>query len=279
VRASQSPTSGFRGFTLSLVVSQPSTVDSLISTALAGGATALKPAKKQFWGGYSGVVRAPDGTIWKVATSAKKDTGPATRDIDGIVLILGVADMASSKRFYVDHGLAVAKSFGSKYAEFDAEADAIKLSLYKRSGLAKDAGVTRKAPARTGSRSAAMPGPSPTRTGLHGTLRESEAACSSADPQHRADADAHSNSRRSERPGGTMTTHTIDIAATTLDTTPAEDRISDAALHLYEADFALYIDRQSGLDAWVAAAYDRLHEAVLAYDAALAGQQADDRRS
>lgn len=141
VRASQSPTTGFRGFTLSLLVSQPSTVDSLISTALAGGATTLKPAKKQFWGGYSGVVRAPDGTIWKVATAAKKDTGPATRDVDGIALILGVADMGGSKRYYVDHGLSVAKSFGSKYAEFDAEAGAIKLALYKRSGLAKDAGV------------------------------------------------------------------------------------------------------------------------------------------
>jgi catechol 2,3-dioxygenase-like lactoylglutathione lyase family enzyme len=150
VRASHSPTTGFRGFTLSLVVSQPSTVDSLISTALAGGATALKPAKKQFWGGYSAVVRAPDGTIWKVATSAKKDTGPATRDIDEIVLILGVADMASSKRFYTARGLTVAKSFGSKYAEFDAPAGAIKLSLYKRSGLAKDAGVS---PEGTGSHS------------------------------------------------------------------------------------------------------------------------------
>ncbi len=142
VRASRSPATGFRGFTLSLVVSQPGTVDSLIATALAGGATALKPAKKQFWGGYSGVVRAPDGTIWKVATSAKKDTGPATRAIDGIVLILGVADMAASKQFYAGHGLVVAKSFGSKYAEFDAEAGAIKLSLYKRGGLAKDAGVS-----------------------------------------------------------------------------------------------------------------------------------------
>jgi len=123
VRGSQSPATGFRGFTLSLVVPQPSTVDSLISTA-------------------------PDGTIWKVATSAKKDTGPATRAIDGIVLILGVADMAASKHSYAGHGLAVAKSFGSKYAEFDAEPGAIKLSLYKRSGLAKDAGVT---PEGTGS--------------------------------------------------------------------------------------------------------------------------------
>ena len=38
--------------------------------------TPLKSAAKSFWG-YGGVVRAPDGTIWKVATSAKKDTGPA----------------------------------------------------------------------------------------------------------------------------------------------------------------------------------------------------------
>jgi len=153
VRASQSLTTGFRGFTLSLIVSQPSTVDSLIGTALAGGATELKPAKKQFWGGYSGVVRAPDGTIWKVATSAKKDTGPATRSIDEIALILGVADMARSKQFYVARGLAVAKSFGSKYAEFGAEAGAIKLSLYKRGGLAKDAGVT---PEGTGSHQLAI---------------------------------------------------------------------------------------------------------------------------
>jgi hypothetical protein len=36
-----------------------------------------------------------------------------------IVLLLGVADVAASKRFYVDHGLAVAKSFGRKYVQFD----------------------------------------------------------------------------------------------------------------------------------------------------------------
>src|SRR5262245_6588584 len=39
VRQSQEATSGFRGFTLSLVVSQPSTVDSLVRTALEAGAT------------------------------------------------------------------------------------------------------------------------------------------------------------------------------------------------------------------------------------------------
>jgi catechol 2,3-dioxygenase-like lactoylglutathione lyase family enzyme len=92
VRASDVATTGFRGFTLSLVVSQPATVDRLVGAALDAGATPLKPAKKGFWG-YGGVIQAPDGTIWKVATSSKKDTGLATRQIDEIVLLLGVADV------------------------------------------------------------------------------------------------------------------------------------------------------------------------------------------
>jgi predicted lactoylglutathione lyase len=140
VRASAEPTSGFRGFTLSLVVSQPSTVDSLIGSALDNGATTLKPAAKGFWG-YGGVVRAPDGSIWKVATSAKKDTGPATRDIDRIALLLGVADVKASKKFYVERGLTVAKSFGSKYVEFAADGSPVTLALYGRRALATDAGV------------------------------------------------------------------------------------------------------------------------------------------
>ena len=86
-------------------------------------------------------MQAPDGTIWKVATSSKKDTGPATRQIDEIVLLLGVADVAASKRFYVERGLEVAKSFGRKYVEFDT-ASTVKLALYGRRALAKDAGVS-----------------------------------------------------------------------------------------------------------------------------------------
>ncbi len=140
LRASESPTTGFRGFTLSLTVSQPADVNGLIGAALDAGATPLKTAAKSFWG-YGGVVQAPDGTIWKVATSAKKDTGPATRQIDQIVLLLGVADVTASKRFYVDHGLAVAKSFGRKYVEFATDSSPVKLALYGRRALAKDAGV------------------------------------------------------------------------------------------------------------------------------------------
>ncbi|MFI9586081.1 glyoxalase [Streptomyces sp. NPDC052236] len=141
LRASEAPTTGFRGFTLSLVVSQPANVNALIDAAVDAGAATLKPATKSLWG-YGGVVQAPDGTIWQVASSSKKDTGPATRQINDIVLLLGVADMAESKQFYVGQGLAVAKSFGSKYVEFAAGSGPVKLALYKRRALAKVAGVS-----------------------------------------------------------------------------------------------------------------------------------------
>jgi predicted lactoylglutathione lyase len=147
LRASQAPSTGFRGFTLSLVVSQPANVNALIDAAVEAGATTLKPAAKSLWG-YGGVVQAPDGTIWQVASSSKKDTGPAGREFDEIVLLLGVEDVKASKQFYADHGLAVAKSFGGKYVEFDTGSGPVKLSLYKRRGLAKVAGV---APEGTGS--------------------------------------------------------------------------------------------------------------------------------
>ena len=140
VRAAQSPSTGFRGFTLSLVVSQPATVDTLVTAALAAGASTLKPVKKSFWG-YGGVVQAPDGTIWKIATSAKKDTGPATGQIDDIVLLLGVDDVLATKQFYLQHGLEVKRSFGRKYVEFAADDAQVKLALYGRRALAKDAGV------------------------------------------------------------------------------------------------------------------------------------------
>ena len=140
VRASDAPTSGFRGFTLSLVVSQPGNVDLFVQSALDAGATVLKPVKKSFWG-YGGVVQAPDGTVWKVASSSKKDTGPATREIEDLVLLLGVEDVKATKQFYVDRGLAVGKSFGSKYVEFDTAKPGLKLALYGRRAAAKDAGV------------------------------------------------------------------------------------------------------------------------------------------
>lgn len=147
VRASEAPTSGFRGFTLSLVMSQPANVDALVDAAVAAGATTLKPAAKSLWG-YGGMLQAPDGTIWQIVSSSKKNTGPATRQVDDVVLLLGVENVSETKRFYVDRGFAVAKSFGSKYVEFDAASSPVKLALYKRRGLAKLAGVS---PEGTGS--------------------------------------------------------------------------------------------------------------------------------
>ncbi|MDT0613259.1 VOC family protein [Streptomyces lancefieldiae] len=140
VRSCEAPTTGFRGFTLSLVVSQPGNVDALFAAALDAGATVLKPASKSLWG-YGGVVRAPDGTIWQIATSARKDTGPVTRDVDELVLLLGVEDVRASKQFYVEQGLTVGKSFGGKYVEFATAPGTVRLSLYKRRALAKVAGV------------------------------------------------------------------------------------------------------------------------------------------
>ncbi|MEW2417988.1 glyoxalase [Streptomyces sp. NPDC046866] len=141
LRASEAHSTGFRGFTLALTVSGPATVDGFVGAAVGAGATVLKPAAKSLWG-YSGVVRAPDGTIWKIATSAKKDTGPDTREIDDVVLLLGVEAVKATKQFYADRGLTVAKSVGGTYVEFaPGQSSPVKLALYKRRALAKDLGV------------------------------------------------------------------------------------------------------------------------------------------
>ena len=70
------------------------------------------------------------------------------------MLLLGAADVAASKKFYTGHGLSVAKSFG-KYVEFAGGSSPVKLALYKRGALAKDAGV---APEGSGSHRLAIGG-------------------------------------------------------------------------------------------------------------------------
>ena len=116
-----------------------------MESAFAGGAKTLKGADKGLWG-YGAVVQDADGVIWKLATSAKKDKGPATRQIDDVVLLIGAVDLRASKRFYAERGLPVNRSFPGRYVEFDAPAGAIKLALYPgRAELAKDAGASRTA--------------------------------------------------------------------------------------------------------------------------------------
>lgn len=140
VRAATSPSTGFRGHVASLVVSQPAAVRRIVEAAVAAGATVVKPVAKSMWG-VGGVVQAPDGSIWKIATSAKKDTAPDSGEIDRIVLLLGADDILASKRFYVERGFSVGKSFGRSYVEFESQGGAIQLGLYRRGPLAKDAGV------------------------------------------------------------------------------------------------------------------------------------------
>lgn len=138
IRESSDPTSGFRGFTISLITSQPGNAVALFDAAVAAGAEVLKPARKSFWG-FGGVVQAPDGTILKFACSAKKDTEPVAKAYDQITLLLGVSDVAATRDFYVSKGFHVAKSYGSKYTEFAG--DGIALALYGRKAAAKDAGL------------------------------------------------------------------------------------------------------------------------------------------
>lgn len=139
-RLADAETTGFRGYTLSLVASQPADVRALTESAVAAGAAVIKPVTKSLWG-VGGTVQAPDGAIWKIATSAKKDTAPATASFDEMVLLLGAADVSASKAFYTDHAITVAKSYGRSYVQFDTGSGPIGLGLYRHASLAKDAGV------------------------------------------------------------------------------------------------------------------------------------------
>ncbi len=98
-----------------------------------------------------------DGTIWKLATSSKKNTGRATRKIDDLVLLLGAEDVKASKQVYVE------------FASDDA--DPVKLALYKRRGLAKDVGVPDYGSGSHRIVLGGTTGPSPTRTGSPGSPR------------------------------------------------------------------------------------------------------------
>jgi uncharacterized glyoxalase superfamily protein PhnB len=139
VTAGDAATSGFRGYTLSVVVAQPSTARSFFDSAVAAGGTVLKPLANSMWG-FGGLVQAPDGAIWNIATSSKKEVGAPDRQIDNLVLLIGAEDVGASKKFYTDRGFTVGKSFGS-YVDFDLGSSPVGLGLYKRKALAKSASV------------------------------------------------------------------------------------------------------------------------------------------
>ncbi|GAA4669876.1 glyoxalase [Gordonia humi] len=138
VERSAEPTDGFRGFTFSIVAPRPAAVDALIDRARSAGATVLKPGKKSLWG-YGGAVQAPDGSVWTFA-SGKKDSGTSAGEIDRFVVQLGPSDVKASKAFYTARGFDVAKSYGSKYVEFDA--GPVTLALTKQANLSKVTGMS-----------------------------------------------------------------------------------------------------------------------------------------
>lgn len=139
VRQSAEASEGFRGFTISLIVSQPANAELILDAAIAAGASVIKPAAKSLWG-FGGTVQAPDGSLIKVATSTKKNSAAPSPQVDDIVVLLAASDVPASKRFYREQGFVPGKSFGS-YVEFETHPGSITLGLYKRQALAKDAGV------------------------------------------------------------------------------------------------------------------------------------------
>jgi len=147
---------GFRAAAVSFIVDTAEAVDTVMTSARTAGATVVKPARSQLWGGYSGYLADPDGHLWKVASNHRPPMFRGRRAAAAPVapvapvapppptetaITLACHDLKQSKVFYADGlGFQVDKSFG-KFASFKAEDGATQLSLYTWDALAEDAGV------------------------------------------------------------------------------------------------------------------------------------------
>ena len=67
---------GFEAFTLAHNVETEKEVDTVVSQAVAAGATLVKKPQKVFWGGYSGYFKDLDGHLWEVAHNPLFWVGP-----------------------------------------------------------------------------------------------------------------------------------------------------------------------------------------------------------
>jgi uncharacterized protein len=63
--------SGFSGVVFQHVVRSEDRVDEILDEARQAGATILRPAAKEEWGGYGGTFADPDGYVWNVGYSAE----------------------------------------------------------------------------------------------------------------------------------------------------------------------------------------------------------------
>lgn len=140
--------SGFQGYTVSYIVTQPTEVETVLTAASSAGAKVLKPGKKMLFGAFSGVFQAPDGSVWKVAAPTKKDTGPASDHPipTEIAALLGVESPKASKAFYETLGFRTDRDYGNKYIDFAPVDGSCRLGLTTRKALAKDAGVDEGTP-------------------------------------------------------------------------------------------------------------------------------------
>ncbi len=145
---SEAPTTGFRGFTLSLVVSQPSTVDSLVGTALDGRRHDAEAGHEELLG------------------LRRRRPGPGRDDLEGRVVVeeghrpghpggrrrRAAAGRRRTSRRPSSSTSTTAWPWGRASAASTSSstlpASPVKLALYGRRAAAKDAGV---APEGTGS--------------------------------------------------------------------------------------------------------------------------------
>ena len=58
---------GFSAVTLAINLGSEKEVDAGLTHAAQCGAQIIQPARKVFWGGYSGYFKDPDGHLWEVA--------------------------------------------------------------------------------------------------------------------------------------------------------------------------------------------------------------------
>ncbi len=68
--------SGFGGIVLDYVVRSEARVDEIMAEAEKAGATILKPAATQQWGGYGGSFADPDGYVWDIGYSGQGQDQP-----------------------------------------------------------------------------------------------------------------------------------------------------------------------------------------------------------
>ncbi len=134
---------GFRGLVLSYVLDQPAEVRAVEDAATAGGARVLKPARKGFFGGFTGYWQAPDGVVWEPAAGRRKDSAPPASPArpTEVGLILGVADPVAARDFYVALGMSADRDYGRKFVGLAPGEGAARLSLIPRDSLAKDSGA------------------------------------------------------------------------------------------------------------------------------------------